>query len=213
MSAIRILIADDHAIVREGFRTLITSEVDLVLVGEADNGDDAVTKALDLQPDLILMDLVMPAKDGVTAIREIKAQHPEIRILVVTSFAEDDKLFPAIKAGAQGYLLKDSSPQQLLQAIYDVYRGEASLHPSIALKVIRELNQTNNAPPTTDPLTSREVEVLKLIAQGLTNQQIADRLSISEWTVRTHVRNLLAKLHLANRAQAMLYALREGIVD
>jgi len=211
MSKIRIVIADDHAIVREGLRTLIASEPNMELVGEAADGDAAVEKALALRPDVVLMDLVMPCKTGIQAIDEIQRANPDIRILVLTSFAEEEKVFPAIRAGALGYLLKDSSPQQLLQAIYDVYRGESSLHPSIALKLIRELKQPPDLSPVESPLTEREVTVLKLVAQGLTNQEIADRLVISEWTVRTHVRNILGKLHLANRTQAALYALREGL--
>jgi NarL family two-component system response regulator LiaR len=155
----------------------------------------------------------MPHKDGLAAIQEIKAEKPEARILVLTSFSDDDKVFAAIKAGALGYLLKDSSPQQLLQAIQDVYRGQSSLHPTIALKLIRELNQPPDLPPTEEPLTEREVETLRLVAQGLTNQEIAAGLSISERTVGKHVSNILEKLHLANRTQAALYALRKGLAD
>lgn len=208
---IRILICDDHAIVREGLRTLIATEPGLSLVGEAADGVEAVTRARLLKPDVILMDMSMPRKDGLTAIREIKQEDPAARILVLTSFAEDDKVFPAIKAGAQGYLLKDSSPLELLNAIRCVYRGEVSLHPTIARKVIRELNHPSELPPTSDPLTEREVEVLRLVAQGLSNDEIAEKLTLSERTVRTHVTNILGKLHLANRTQAALYALREGI--
>lgn len=213
MKTIRVLIADDHPIVRDSLRTLIATESDLELVGEAVDGEDAVHKANDLKPDVILMDLVMPIMDGLQAIGEIKRMHPEISILVLTSFSDEDKVFPAIRAGALGYLLKDSSPQQLLKAIHDVYRGEASLHPSIALQLIREINRPSDLPPVDNPLSERELEVLKLIAQGLTNQEIATRLSLSEWTVRTHVRNILGKLHLANRTQAALFALREGLAD
>lgn len=213
MGVIRILIADDHAIVREGVRTLIASEPEMEVVGEAADGIEAVFKARTLRPDVILMDMMMPRKNGLEAINDIKREDPGARILVLTSFAEDDQVFPAIKAGALGYLLKDSSPQQLLQAIRDVYRGESSLHPSIALKLIHELKQPSTLPPAGEPLTEREVAVLKLIAQGLSNQDIADKLVISEWTVRTHVRNILGKLHLANRIQAALYALREGLAS
>jgi len=210
---IRILIADDHAIVREGLRTLIMAKPGLELVGEAVDGNEAVLLAQTLQPDLILLDMIMPHKDGLQAIQEIKAEQPEARILVLTSFSDDDKVFAAIKAGAMGYLLKDSSPQQLLQAIQDVYRGQSSLHPTIALKLIRELNQPPNLPPTDEPLTEREVETLRQVAQGLTNQEISEKLYISERTVGKHVSNILEKLHLANRTQAALYALRTGLAD
>jgi len=213
MDTIRILIADDHAIVREGLRTLIASEPGMELVGEAADGTEAVSLARSLEPDVILMDLVMPHKDGLEAISEIKHENPEMCILVLTSFSEEDKVFPAIRAGALGYLLKDSSPQQLLQAIYDVHRGESSLHPTVALKLVREISQPSDLPPAEHPLTEREVDVLELVAQGLSNQEIADQLVISEWTVRTHVRNILGKLHLANRTQAALYALREGLAE
>ena len=213
MDTVRILIVDDHAIVREGLRTLIASEPRMELVGEAADGVEAVSLARSLKPDVILMDLLMPRKDGLEAIDEIKQENPDVSILILTSFAEEDKVFPAIRAGALGYLLKDSSPQQLLQAIHDVSRGESSLHPSIALKLVREISQPSDLPPAKHPLTEREVDVLKLVAQGLTNQEIADRLVISEWTVRTHVRNILGKLHLANRTQAALYALREGLAE
>jgi len=210
---IRVLIADDHPIIRDSLRTLIETEPNLKLVGEAVDGEEAVRKAIELKPDVILMDLVMPVKDGLQAISEIKSAMPEVSILVLTSFSDEDKVFPAIRAGALGYLLKDSSPQELLKAIYDVHRGEASLHPSIALQLIREINRPSDLPPVENPLSERELEVLKLVAQGLTNQEIATRLVRSEWTVRTHVRNILGKLHLANRTQAALFALREGLAD
>ena len=210
---IRIFMADDHAIVRKGLRTLIESESDMEVVGEASDGVEAVLKVRSLQPDVILMDLVMPRQGGVEAIIEIKKENPDARILVLTSFAEEEKVFSAIKAGALGYLLKDTSPEQLLQAIHDVYRGESSLHPTIALKLIRELRQPSNLPPTNDPLTEREVEVVKLVAQGFTNQEIAATLFISERTVGNHIGSMLSKLHLANRTQVALYALREGLAS
>src|SRR5512139_2971522 len=184
---------------------------DIEVVAEATDGKEAVEQARDLKPDVILLDLMMPAKDGLSAIGEIKREQPDARILVLTSYFEDDKVFPAIKAGALGYLLKDSSPQELLQAIRNVHQGEASLHPTIARKLMRELNQPPSLPPTTDPLTEREVDVLRLVAQGLSNDDIADKLVVSERTVRTHVSHILDKLHLANRTQMALYAVREGI--
>lgn len=208
---IRILIVDDHAIVRRGLRALIDTEPDMEAVGEAADGVEAVLKARSLRPDVILLDMVMPRKDGIPAIVEIKEENPDARILVLTSFAEDEKVFPAIKAGALGYLLKDTLPQELLQAVRDVYGGESSLHPTIARKLVRELSQPSALPPTEEPLTEREAEVLTLVARGLTNEEIAKMLVISDRTVGKHVGNILDKLHLANRTQAALYALREGL--
>ncbi len=210
---IRIFHADDHSLVREGVKALIITEPDMALVGEADNGITAVEEIIRLQPDVILLDLQMPGKTGLDVIPEVKTAVPDARILVITSFADNDNVFPAIKAGALGYLLKDSSPNELLQAIRDVYVGRASLHPIIAHKVIQELNKPSQLPPTEEPLTERELEILKYIAQGKTNQEIADELVVSERTVRTHVSHILNKLHLANRTQAALYALREGYAN
>jgi len=210
---IRVLIVDDHPVVRRGLRTLLGSESGFEPIGEAIDGAEAVNLARSLQPDVILLDMVMPRKNGLEAINEIKHENPEARILVLTSFAEDEKVFPAIKAGALGYLLKDSSPEELLEAIRNVYQGQSSLHPTIARKLINELKQPAELTAAQTTLTDREVEVLKLVARGFTNQEIADRLVLSEWTVRTHVRNILEKLHLANRTQAALYALKEGLAD
>ena len=151
--------------------------------------------------------------DGIEATRKITDAHPEVKVLVLTSFAADDKVFPAVKAGALGYLLKDSSPEELVEAIRRVHRGEPSLEPDIARKVLQELSHPANEKPTTDPLTERELEVLRLISQGLSNKEIASKLFISEWTVRTHVSNVLSKLHLASRTQAALYALRSGLAS
>ncbi len=209
---IRVLIADDHHVVRGGLRALLETEEDIVVVGEASDGVEAVHKMRSLAPDVLLLDLVMPRKNGIEAILDIKQDQQDARILVLTSFSDDDKVFAAIKAGALGYLLKDSSPHELIQAIRDVYNGESSLHPVIARKLIRELNRpAANLPQTDEPLTEREVEVLVLVARGYSNQEIADGLVISERTVRTHVSNILSKLHLANRTQAALYALKEGL--
>lgn len=210
---IRILIVDDHGIVRKGTRALLERIPDFAVVGEAGNGKGAVAQAKELQPDVILMDLMMPEMDGIKAIGLITASQPNSRILALTSFAADDKVFPAIKAGALGYMLKDADPEDLIQAIRQVHRGEPSLHPSIARKVLQELGRPQTAPPSPgpDPLTERELEVLQLVAQGLTNQQMAEQLTVAEVTIRTHISNILSKLHLANRVQATLYALREGL--
>jgi len=210
---IRILIADDHAIVREGLRALLATEPDLQLVGEANDGLQAVSKVRELRPDVILIDMLMPRMDGLEAILEIRKDWPEAKIIVLTSFSDDERVFSAIRSGALGYLLKESSPQDLLQAIHSVARGEGFLSPTIASKVMRELNQPPKLPPTKDPLTEREVEILQLVAQGLTNDEIAEKLVVSERTVRTHVSNILAKLQLANRTQAALYALKEGLAS
>jgi NarL family two-component system response regulator LiaR len=212
-TTIRVLIADDHAVVREGIRAFLTTKPDMMVVGEASNGGEAIEAALRLQPDVILMDLLMPEVDGITAIRQIRAAQPDARILVLTSFATDDQVFPAIKAGALGYLLKDSGPTDLVRAIQQVYRGESSLHPTIARKVLHMLTQPAPQPRTTDPLTDREVDVLRLLAQGQSNGEIAATLKVGEGTVRTHVSSILAKLHLASRTQAALYALREGFAS
>ena len=207
---IRILITDDHAVVREGLRTLIGTEPGMEVIGEAADGIEAVQMACELKPDVILMDMVMPRMGGLDAIQKIKEQCPEVQLLVLTSFSDDETVFPAIKAGALGYLLKNTSPDRLLSAIRDVNQGNPSMSPDIANKLMSELQRKSNLPPTKDPLTDREMDVLKLIAEGMANQEIADQLVISEGTVRTHVSNILSKLHLANRTQAALYALREG---
>ena len=210
---IRVLIADDHAIVRKGICALLATEPNIEVVGEACDGQDAITQAQRIQPDVILMDLVMPGTDGLEATRRLSICQPQMRILVLTSFAGDDKVFPAIKAGAQGYLLKDTGPEELVQAIQQVHRGESSLHPSVARMVLQELSDPSSQGPSTEVLTEREIEVLRLVAQGLSNREISDRLTISEATVRTHVSNILSKLDLCSRTQAALYALRQGLAS
>jgi NarL family two-component system response regulator LiaR len=212
---IRVLVVDDHAIVRDGISSLLATHADIDMVGEAGSGRQAVSLFRRLQPDIVLMDLVMPEMDGIQAIQEIMRIDPGARILVLTSFATDDKVFPAIKAGACGYLLKDSDSEQLLRSIREVQQGESSIDPKIARKLLREIS---GPPPKAvqdevDPLTDREVEVLRLVARGKSNQEIAEQLVISEGTVRAHVSNILGKLHLASRTQATLYALREGLAS
>ena len=212
-SSIRVLIVDDHAIVRKGIRALLSEAGGFEVVGEADTGQAALLRAGETLPDVILMDLLMPGMDGIEATRQITGRHPQTRILVLTSFAADNKVFPAIKAGALGYLLKDSSPDDLVRAIRQVHRGEPSLHPIIARKLLQEIARPAEMQPAPESLTAREIEVLKLIAEGLSNQDIADRIIVSESTVRAHVSRILGKLHLASRTQAALYAVREGLTD
>jgi NarL family two-component system response regulator LiaR len=212
-STIRVLIVDDHSIVRKGIRALLSTERDIQVIGEANDGMEAIAQAQALKPDVILMDLVMPKVDGIEATRRITTQQPGMRVLVLTSFAADDKVFPAIKAGALGYLLKDTGPDELVEAIHQVHRGEPSLEPTIARKVLAELSAPPQKPLSTDPLTGRELDILRLIAQGCSNKEIAEQLVITEMTVRTHVSNVLSKLHLASRTQAALYALKEGIAS
>jgi NarL family two-component system response regulator LiaR len=208
---IRVLIADDHAIVRKGICALLDTVPGIQVVGEASDGRDAIAISRQVQPDVILMDLVMPCMDGLEATRQLASSQPNVRILVLTSFAGDDKVFPAIRAGALGYLLKDSGPEDLVQAIQQVYHGESSLHPTVARRLLRELSTPHNRTSDADSLTERELEVLRLVAQGQSNREISDILTISEATVRTHVSNILSKLNLCSRTQAALYALREGL--
>jgi NarL family two-component system response regulator LiaR len=210
-SRIRVLVVDDHAIIRKGIRAVLEIVPDIEMVGEAENGIQAIQLDRELHPDVILMDLMMPEMDGIACIRQIKDQRSAARVLVLTNFAGEEMIFPAIKAGAMGYHLKDSSPETLIEAIRQVNQGVASLHPSIAKKLLEELQHVDKQPLADEPLTQREVEVLRLIAQGYENKDIAEKLVISEATVRTHVRNILGKLHLASRTQAALYALREGL--
>ena len=208
---IRILIVDDHAVVRKGIRALLATEADLDVIGEAKDGAQAVALYDELNPDLMLLDLLMPKMSGIEAIKHIKEKHPQAKILVLTSFAADDQVFPAIKAGALGYLLKDTDPEDLVTAIHQVYMGESFLSPTIARKVLEEVFKPTEKPLSVDPLTQREIEVLKVLAKGKSNREIASVLTISETTVRTHVSNILGKLHLASRTEAALYALKEGV--
>jgi NarL family two-component system response regulator LiaR len=210
---IRVLITDDHEIVRKGIRALLATKRDIQVVAEAGDGAEAVAQAQTHHPDVVLMDLMMPKMDGIQATREITARLPGTCVLVLTSFAADEQVFPAIKAGALGYLLKDSGPQELVQAIRQVYRGEPSLEPSVARKVLAELSSPPQKPLTPDPLTARELDILRLVAQGKSNKEIAGKLVIAEETVHSHVSNILNKLHLASRTQAALYALKEGIAS
>jgi NarL family two-component system response regulator LiaR len=205
---ISVLIADDHPFVRHGLRTYLETLDDMDVVGEAADGTEAVELAAQLLPDVVLMDLVMPELDGIEATRRIKDASPATRVIALTSFDDDEKVFPAIKAGAAGYLLKDVRPAELAEAVRKASRGEALLAPSVAARLMHEVAGERAEP---SGLTDRELDVLRLIARGLPNKQIAAELVVSEKTVKTHVSNILAKLHLADRTQAALYAVREGL--
>lgn len=207
---IKVLIVDDHAVVREGLRTYLQLEDHVTVVGEAANGREALALAERLRPDVVLMDLQMPEMDGVAATRAIKERLPAAHVVVLTSFTDDQHVLPAIRAGATGYLLKDASAEELLQAIEAAARGQARLHPMVARKLMEQVT-TPSGPRAVDQLTPRELEVLRLIARGLSNKEIARELVTSERTVKGHVSNILAKLGLADRTQAALYAVREGL--
>ena len=201
---IRVVIADDHAVVRQGLRTFLDLQEDVEVVGEAADGAEALEAAERLSPDVVLIDLVMPGVDGIEAIRGLRERAPAVRAIVLSSFIDDEKLFPAVRAGAAGYLLKDVQPQELVEAIRTVHAGGALLHPRVASRLLEEL--------ATDPLTPREREVLALIGRGMANKVIARELSLSEKTVKAHVSSILAKLGVTDRTQAALYAVRAGLV-
>jgi len=210
---INILVVDDHAVVRTGISAWIASEPDLFLSGEAADGEEAIAKALELQPDVILMDLILPKKDGIDAIKDIIQGNPEARILVITSFSEKDNAMQAIKAGAMGFMMKDTSPESMLQAIREVHKGNPWLSAEITRMLIHEDIRAKETISPVEKLTDREMDVLRLIAQGLPDKDIANQLTVSKATVRYHVTNILTKLHLENRTQAALYAIREGHVS
>ena len=219
---IRVLIVDDHAVVRQGLRTFLELQdnpdsMPIQVVGEASNGLQAVEQARSLQPDIVLLDLVMPGMDGITATPKIIEGSPNTRVIILTSFGEDDKVLPAIRAGAQGYLLKDIPPDELAQAVRDAYLGKVQLHPDVARKLMvavaaKEVPPGNRPQiPALEDLTEREVEVLRLIADGLSNHTIAEKMVISEKTVKTHVSNILGKLNLTDRTQAAIWAVKHGL--
>ena len=213
MTQIRVLIVDDHGVVRQGLRTYLELLEDIAVVGEAQNGVEAVALVREHCPDVVLMDLVMPEMDGVEATRQVAAICPHTKVIVLSSFTEDDLVFPAIRAGAAGYLLKDVSPSDLAQAIQAVHAGERQLHPEIAKKLMDQFVQPRSeATAAPAELTTRELEVLRLIAEGMSNREIAQALTISEKTVKTHVSHILSKLHLADRTQAAIYAYKHGLV-
>lgn len=212
MNKIRILVVEDQHIVREGMVAILSLQTDMEIVGEAENGLQAVQLARKTKPDVILLDMVMPLQDGLTTIPKLKEISPNFRILVLSSFAHSNQVYQAIKTGALGYLLKDTPRVQLLQSIREVARGQASLQPSIAMKVISDFEKTNaSSSLINEHLTQREMETLRLIARGLSNQEIALEMVVNERTIAKYVSSILNKLHLANRTQAALYALREGL--
>ena len=208
---ISVAIVDDHAVVRQGLRFLLEQQGEMQVVGEGENGEEAIKLAGDLLPDVLLLDLLMPKLDGMTAVREIKRIAPATRIIVLTSYCEDDQIFSAIKAGAVSYLLKDMRPRDLVMAIQSAAHGEIVLHPVVAARVLSEMQ--NQQPSPLNELTPREREVLAHIAHGRTNHEIAVELLIGEQTVKTHVSNILSKLHLADRTQAAIYTLQKRLVQ
>ncbi len=212
MEPISVLIVDDHPVVRQGLRTFLDLQADMEIVAEAGDGEEAVAKAQQHLPDVVLMDLVMPGVDGIEATRRIRALSPSTKVIALTSFADDANVFPTVKAGAAGYLLKDAQPQELAEAIRRVHRGEALLHPAVAAKLMQEVAQERPRAPG-EQLTERELEVLRHVARGMSNKEIAEALVLSEKTVKTHVSNILQKLHLADRTQAALFAVKQGLAE
>ena len=215
MERIRVMLVDDHALFRKGVASLLAACPDIEVVGEADNGAQAVARVADLMPDLILMDIQMPEVDGLEATRRIVAEHPYAKIVMLTVAEEDRSLFDAIKAGAQGYLLKKMEPDEFLAMVRGVSRGEAPISRSMASRILGEFGRRVQGPQPGDPtaaLTPREREVLQHLTRGSSNKEIANALCVSENTVKNHLKNILAKLHLQNRVQAVAFALREGIV-
>lgn len=208
---IRVMIVDDHAVVREGLRTYLELEDRLEIVGEAANGREAADKAKALRPDVVLMDLLMPEMDGISATKQIKEALPDTKVIVLTSFQDDEHIMPAIEAGATGYLLKDVSAPELVKAIEGAYEGQAQLHPEVARKLMEQVRQPRRRQEPGEDLTPRERDVLRLIASGMSNKEIARELVMTERTVKGHVSNILGKLNLQDRTQAALYAVRHGL--
>jgi NarL family two-component system response regulator LiaR len=213
MDRVSVLVVDDQPVVRQGVRAFLATQPDLAVVGAAGSGEEALRLVAEHAPDVVLVDLVMPGMDGVETTRRLRQLSPRTQVLVLTSYDQDEHIFPAIRAGALSYLLKEIGPEELADAIRRAARGEAVLHPRVAARVVQELHGTRKDQPNPFvDLSERELEVLRLIAGGLTNEEIAERLVISEKTVKSHVSNILAKLHVADRTQAAVFAWREGVV-
>lgn len=210
---IKVLVVDDHAMVRKGMVALLNQYDDIRVIGEAANGAKAVEQVDKLDPDVILMDLAMPVMDGIESIKLIISSHPGQRIIVLTSYSGDDKLFPAIKAGALGYLVKDAQPEELVEAIRNVNSGEPSLDPAVAWRILRGMTGAEAPQRSADELSEREIEVLRLLSLGKTDQEIAKQLVLTDVTIRTHISRILSKLGLKNRVQAALYGIRSGLVS
>lgn len=206
--SIRLLLVDDHIVVRQGLRMVLSLEAGLEIIGEAGNGQEALDLIPSLEPEVILMDLLMPVMDGVTAIRKIKQLYPDIEVVALTSVLEDRLVIDAVEAGAAGYLLKESGPEDLIEAIHAAAKGEVRLHPKAQKRLIREVR----TPEMRESLTERETDTLRLVARGMSNKEIAKNLEVSEVTVKTHVSSVLSKLNLSSRTQAALFALKEGLV-
>ena len=210
---ITVLLVDDHEIVRRGVRAFLETQEDITVVAQAGSGEEAVRLAVEHAPDVALMDLIMPGMDGVEATRRLRARSPRTNVVMLTSYHDDEHVFPAIRAGALSYVLKEIGPEELADAVRKAAAGEAVLHPRVAARVVRELHGARRDEPNVfRELSDRELEVLKLIADGLSNAEIAGRLYVSEKTVKSHVSNILGKLHLADRTQAAVYAWRQGVV-
>lgn len=212
MQKIRVLIVDDHAVVRKGIQMIVSTESIIQIVGEAENGQDAVRKVKILQPNIVLMDLVMPRQGGLEAIAEIKCNYPQVKIIVLTTFEDEDKIKTAIQAGVDGYLLKDADGEALLNAILAAGQGDMPLHPRVARYLFKGATRFGNTNGSTD-LTSREKEVLELVAKGLSNKDVAQTLDLSEGTVKVHVSNILSKLHVSSRTEAAVWAAQMGLIS
>jgi two-component system, NarL family, response regulator LiaR len=208
MEKIRLLLVDDHVVVRQGLRMVLALEPDLEIIGEANNGQEALNLIKKLSPQVVLMDLLMPVMDGVSAIRAVKKDYPDIEVVALTSVLEDRLVIDAVEAGAAGYLLKESGPEELIEAIRAAAKGEVRLHPKAQKRLIKEVR----TPEMRESLTERETETLRLVAKGMSNKEIAESLTVSEVTVKTHVSSILSKLNLQSRTQAALFALKEGLV-